>query len=49
MCSARVDLGLEKELRVILDPQADVSLVSQRMAIEIGITPIKNAELLRLG
>ena len=48
-CSARVDLGPEKELGVILDPQADVSLVSQRMAVEMGMTPIENAELPRLG
>ena len=48
-CSARVNSGLEKELGVILDSQADVSLISQRIAVEMGMTPIENAELPRLG
>jgi hypothetical protein len=48
-CSASVDSSPERELGVILDPQADVSLISQRIAVEMGMTPIENAELPRLG
>jgi hypothetical protein len=49
MCYAGADTASEHKLGVILDPQADVSLISQRSAVEMGLTPLKEAELPRLG
>ena len=49
MCYAGADTASEHKLEVILDLQADISLISQRSAVEIGLTPLKEAELPRLG
>ena len=49
MCYAGADTASEHKLGVILDPQANVSLISQRSAVEIGLTPLKEAKLFRLG
>jgi hypothetical protein len=48
-CTARGESTPERELQVILDPQADVSLISQRIAVEMDLPPIIGAELPRLG
>jgi hypothetical protein len=48
-CSAAGEIGLERQLEVILDPQADVSLISQITAVEMNLPPIEGAELPKLG
>jgi hypothetical protein len=48
-CSAYAQDNKQQELQLILDPQADVSLISQRTAVELGLQPIEGAELPKLG
>ena len=49
-CSAAAaETGSERELEVILDPQADVTLIDQRIAVEMGLQPIIEADLPKLG
>ena len=49
MCSVAANTGSEKEFEVILDPQAEVTLISQSIAVEMGLQPIPGADLPRLG
>lgn len=48
-CHASGDAGPEKDVEFILDTQADVSLISQRLAVEMGLEPIKGSDLPHLG
>jgi hypothetical protein len=48
-CSASSESGPERELQTILDPQADVSLISQKTAVEMNLQSIEGADLPRLG